>query len=221
MPRSKNSDTAPRPGPRGQGFTDRPGETYGQASSFEREWHDDSGTPEQPRTRPDLGPAAELADDIRDAASSAARAVKQQAAAVVSEIGNELGKTAEEQVSHGADAIRGFARAIEAAGSELEKISPQLAHYVNDSAGKIREVSNGLSNRQVDDLIRTATDFARSQPAVFVGAAIATGFALARFLKSSAKHEAAPAMMPEGARLRPDGIRGARFDERESFHDGP
>jgi hypothetical protein len=156
-------------------------------NGFDHEWLDDSGNADEPQPARDLGPSAKLADDIRDAATSAVRAVKEQASAVAEEVGHELGKTAEEQVGRGADAIRGFASAIEAAGAELEKISPQLARYVNDSADKIRNVSNGLSNRQVNDLVGTATDFARLQPAIFFGAAVATGFALARFLKSSAK----------------------------------
>jgi hypothetical protein len=156
---------------------------------FSNEWLDDSGTAEEMRPNKNLGASAQLADGIRDAANSTARAVKQQAAAVASEIGHELEKTASEQVSHGAEAIRGFATAVEAAGLELEKVSPHLARYVNDSADKIREVSNSLSSRQVNDIVRMATDFARSQPVLFLGAAVATGFALARFLKSSAKVE--------------------------------
>jgi len=161
----------------------------GRKDDFSNEWLDDSGTSEEMRPNKGLGASAQLADGIRDAATSTARAVKQQAAAVASEIGHELEKTASEQVTHGAEAIRGFAMAVEAAGLELEKVSPQLARYVNESADKIREVSTSLSSRQVNDIVRMATDFARSQPVLFLGAAVATGFALARFFKSSAKSE--------------------------------
>jgi len=169
----------------GSGFpkTDS-GSEFPKGDGFHREWHDDSGNADAGPAQV-LGPQAKLADDIRDAASSAMRAVKEQASTVASEVGHELGKTAEEGVGRGAEAIRGFAGAIEAAGAELEKVSPQLARYVNDSADKIRTVSQGLSNRQINDLLGSATDFARSQPVLFLGAAVATGFALARFLKSS------------------------------------
>jgi len=162
------------------------GESYAKSDTFDREWHDDTGTAEA-MPKPDLGPTAALADGIRDAAGSAARVVKEQAAAVASEVGHELNKTAQEQVGRGAEAIRGFASAVEAAGSELEKVSPDLARYVRDSADKIRNVSNDLSNREVNELLKTAADFARSQPAIFIGATIAAGFVLARFLKSSAR----------------------------------
>jgi len=197
---------------------------------FSDEWHDDSGASDRMRPNKELGASAALADGIRDAASSTARAVKEQASAVASEIGHELGKTAEEQVNHGAEAIRGFAMAVEAAGTELEKVSPQLARYVNDSADKIREVSNGLSNRQVNDIVRMATDFARSQPALFFGAAIATGFALARFLKSSAKSETGyPGMtrddrmmqdrtlMQESRMMQPNDLSARRGDGSDMF----
>jgi len=179
----------------------------GADKGFADEWLDDSGNREQFRRddafssasrRDDSSatpfgeadektPAAALADGLRDAASMTTKVVKEQVSAVAGEVGHELGKTAEEQMGRGAEAIQGFARAIEAAGSELEEQSPQLARLVNDWAGKVRDVSRSVSNRQVSDLVDTANDFARTQPAIFFGAAVAAGFALARFLKSSAK----------------------------------
>ncbi len=169
------------------------GSEFPKGDGFHREWHDDTGSADAGQAQV-LGPQAKLADDIRDAASSAMRAVKEQASTVANEVGHELGKTAEEGVSRGAEAIRGFAGAVEAAGAELEKVSPQLARYVNDSADKIRTVSQGLSNRQINDLLGSATHFARSQPVLFLGAAVATGFALARFLKSSGQSTQSVAM---------------------------
>ena len=190
-------------------FTDAAKPKAAKTDSFHDEWLDDSGRRDEMH---DLGGSAALADDIRNAATSAARAVKEQAAAVASEVGHELEKTADEQIGRGADAIRGFAGAIEAAGAELEKVSPQLARLVNDSASKIRNVSDGLGKRQVNDMVNAATDFARQQPVLFLGAAIAAGFALARFLKSSAKPVQPDTMMAYDVERRRYGMSTGAYD---------
>jgi len=202
-PRSAGSSYKGNSQPGGSKSSPRSGADKG----FADEWLDDSGNREQFRRDDafsstsrrdessatafgdgdDKTAAAALADGIRDAASMTTKVVKEQVSAVAGEVGHELGKTAEEQMGRGAEAMQGFARAIEAAGSELEEQSPQLARLVNDWAGKVRDVSRSVSNRQVSDLVDTANDFARTQPAIFFGAAVAAGFALARFLKSSAK----------------------------------
>jgi len=157
--------------------------------------------------------AASLADGLRDAASSTAQVVKEQASAVVNEVGHELGRTAEEQMGRGADAIRGFARAMEAASSTIEQQSPQLARAINDWATKVDDISDRLGNRRVNELFDTATDFARKQPAIFLGAAIVTGFALARFLKSSAKSRT-DFMMRDGMSGMDDAGMGRTYRER-------
>src|SRR5947209_15469734 len=126
----------------------------GSDGEFAEEWVDDSGKrdefrrsesfPDADRGRsstPAFGQeegekptAAKLADGIRDAASMTTKVVKEQVSAVAGEVGHELGKTAEEQMGRGAEAMDGFARAIEAAGSEIEKQSPELAQMVNEWA---------------------------------------------------------------------------------------
>jgi len=203
----------------------------GADKGFADEWLDDSGNREQFRRddafssasrrdesstpfgdSDDKPAAAALADGIRDAASMTTKVVKEQVSAVAGEVGHELGKTAEEQMGRGAEAIQGFARAIEAAGSELEEQSPQLARMVNDWAGKVRDVSRSVSNRQVSDLVDTANDFARTQPAIFFGAAVAAGFALARFLKSSAKPVATDDFGRSGTFRDSDRVASSRAD---------
>jgi hypothetical protein len=82
--------------------------------------------------------------------------------------------------------MQGFARAISCAADELEGQSPRVAKSVRDAAGKIEGLSDNLSHRSVDDLMKAATELARSQPTMFIAGAVVAGFALSRFLKSSA-----------------------------------
>ena len=128
---------------------------------------------------------------MKDAAKTASRAVQQQASEFASSVGQELSKTAESQKARGVDAIQCFARAITCAAAELEGQSPQVAQSVRDAAKKVEDFSENISSRNVDELVKAATELARSQPMIFIGGAVAAGFALSRFLKSSANNSSA------------------------------
>lgn len=129
-----------------------------------------------------------LRDDMKQAAKSATRAVKQQASELASDLGSELGRTVEDQKRRGTEAMMGFARAIDTAAGEMESQSPMVARYVRDAARQVEGLSDTLNNRSLTDLMRSASDMARSRPLIFFGGAVAAGILLSRFLKSSAHH---------------------------------
>src|SRR5690242_5090447 len=126
-----------------------------------------------------------LGSDLKQTAQSAAEALKQQAAQFAQDVGHELGKTGEDQKMRGADAIRNVARAIDSAASELEGQSPLVARAVHETARQVDSLSDSLSGRSVNELIHSASQLARAQPALFIGGSVAAGFALARFLMST------------------------------------
>jgi hypothetical protein len=62
-----------------------------------------------------------------------------------------------------------------------------VARSIRAAAQKVEGFSTNLNGRSVDELLKASGDFAKSQPFLFVGMSVAAGFALARFLKSSAE----------------------------------
>jgi hypothetical protein len=60
-----------------------------------------------------------------------------------------------------------------------------IAEYIEKAADNLEKFSSNLSNRSVAELMSDVQQFARRQPALFVGAAFAAGLLAARFLKSS------------------------------------
>jgi|1185.fasta_scaffold645172_1 hypothetical protein len=60
-----------------------------------------------------------------------------------------------------------------------------LAQYVDRAADQLERFSNAMRNKDVDELLRDARQFARQQPALFIGGSFAVGLLAARFLKSS------------------------------------
>jgi hypothetical protein len=130
--------------------------------------------------------SAALSADLKQAAQSAQRAVKEQASEFAADIGHELSHSAEEQKIRGVEAMQGFARAITTAAGELEGQSPMVARYVREAGQQVEVLSQNLRGRNITDLMGAASDLARAQPVVFIAGAVAAGFALSRFLKSSA-----------------------------------
>jgi hypothetical protein len=133
--------------------------------------------------------AMPLAADMKDAAKTVGRAAKDQASAFAANVGQELSRTAEAQKVRGAEAIQSFARAITSAAAEIETQSPQAARSVRDAASKVEGLSRNLRNHSVDDLLKVGADLARRQPMLFVGGALAAGFAVSRFLRSSSRDQ--------------------------------
>ena len=93
---------------------------------------------------------------------------------------------AEQQKAAGAETIGGLAGAVHGAARELESQIPQAASYVHDAAARLEDAALQLRQRSLDDLASGFGNLARTQPAAFFGGAVLAGFAISRFLKSSA-----------------------------------
>src|SRR5262249_15968515 len=90
--------------------------------------------------------------------------------------------------ARGVETIHCFARAAANAAQELEGQSPGVANSIREAARKVEDFSEHLNGRSVDELLKSSSELARSQPLLFIGLSVAAGFAMARFLKSSAEH---------------------------------
>ncbi|GAA0566309.1 hypothetical protein GCM10009416_00320 [Craurococcus roseus] len=130
--------------------------------------------------------AGEAASRLRDEAAGAAADVKAEVSGVAGAVQDRAAGFAEEQKRAGADQAEGLARAVHRAADELQSSSPQLAHYVREAADSTGQLAEALRSRSVGDLVSGVEEFARRQPVAFFGATVLAGFALARFVKSSA-----------------------------------
>jgi len=127
-----------------------------------------------------------IAEVAKEAARSTYDAVSAQASELATNVAGELETSAEDQKRRGAETMRAFAGAVQRAADELDHESPVVARQFRTAAQKVEELSGGLRDRSVRDLVSDVSDFARRQPLWFFGGAIIGGFALSRFLKSSA-----------------------------------
>jgi hypothetical protein len=111
----------------------------------------------------------------------------------------EARRIASQQKDAGADRLGEVAGAVHGAARSLEAGMPQMASYVHDAAVRLEDAARTLRTRNVDDLVDEISRFARSQPALFFGGAMLAGFALTRFLKSTASNGSTPKSSAPGA----------------------
>lgn len=93
---------------------------------------------------------------------------------------------AERQRGVAADKARSIAGAFRAGAEELERQDNRnFADYSKTAADGIDQLAGWLEDKPLKELWREAEDYARRQPLVTLGGALAVGFVLTRFLKSS------------------------------------
>lgn len=91
-----------------------------------------------------------------------------------------------QQKDRATDGLTSLARAVRQSTQSLrDNQQGTVAQYVERAADRIEQLSTRLRERDLKELARDAEQFARRQPAVFIGAAFAAGVLAARFLKSS------------------------------------
>jgi hypothetical protein len=113
----------------------------------------------------------EAVDTAKDVASDAAGRVQEQARV---------------QQGAGADYVGRFAGNIRNAAQAFETDTPFAAQGIKLAADYVEDAADKLRHGTFNDLINGATDFAKRQPAAFLGISVLAGFAAVRFLRASA-----------------------------------
>jgi ABC-type transporter Mla subunit MlaD len=92
---------------------------------------------------------------------------------------------AEKQKKSGANQVHGMAQAVHGAADELGKQMPQAAELVHAAASRLEQAADALRERSIGEIMESFNDVGRKQPLALFGGAVAAGFAISRFLKSS------------------------------------
>jgi hypothetical protein len=92
---------------------------------------------------------------------------------------------AREQQRESADFVERLADNIREAARAFESDVPFAARGINSAAGYVENAAEKLRNGSFRDLVDGATDFAKRQPAAFLGVSVLAGFAAVRFLRAS------------------------------------
>jgi hypothetical protein len=136
------------------------------------------------------------AGDALKASTDMAREKIKEAADVAKDVASgtadRLQEQAGEQQRTGADFIGRLAGDIRNAARAFENDAPFAARSINSAAEYVDEAADKIRNGSLRDLVDGATDFARRQPAAFLGLSVLAGFAAVRFLKASGSQSSSP-----------------------------
>lgn len=151
--------------------------------------------PEEPKSSPSVGetaPAGRQAEQgVREAASAA-----RGTAAEALRGGRDL---LERQRHLAAEEVEGIAKALRGSVRQLhEQRQESIAGYAEWSAEGLSRLASLLRERDAGSLLRQVNDFARRQPALFFGGALATGFLISRFARSGREKAEEGRTIPAG-----------------------
>jgi ElaB/YqjD/DUF883 family membrane-anchored ribosome-binding protein len=165
--------------------------------------------------RKDIGKAAsEAASYLSDTAQQAAEKAKQSASQAASSVTHQVKGVLDKQVASGAETVRHFANSVEKAAGDLEQDAPQLAGLVRGMATRLDDFAEDIQHQSADQLLRTASDFTRRQPALVFGLAALAGFFVFRTLKAAPA--AASASSHHAGSSQYSG--GGRYEGSRQFH---
>lgn len=126
------------------------------------------------------------ADQAKQSSKEALNKVNEQVRSSVDQVKQQGEAHFEKGKEVTADELGGVAKALHSTADELDSQNHgQIADYVDLAAQRLDHVSNAIRSQDLNGVIAQVENFARQQPAVFLGAAVAAGIFAGRFLKSS------------------------------------
>jgi hypothetical protein len=146
----------------------------------------------------------DAAEGLKDQAQAAAEGLKRRVRGLADDAQTRARATVNQEKDTAAERLHAFASTLRSAADELKSRHQHLsAGCVEHAADGLEGVSGALRGRDLDELVGSVEDFARRQPAAFLGGALLTGLALARFMKSSAERRSPrPDSYPAGPEAR-------------------
>ena len=127
-----------------------------------------------------------------DAGSSTTQGIVADAKSTLSNVASNAGEKAvsrlDEQKSKAAEGLGSVAQALRQTSDQLrdQNQGANVHQYVTSAADQLQRLSGYLQSTNTREIVGNIEQFARNQPALFIGGAFVLGLIGARFLKSSA-----------------------------------
>lgn len=143
-----------------------------------------------------------------DTMKDAVKTVRSQAADVADNVKSDIKGRADSAKSTVADEVADVANALRAAADKTRDGSPQ-ERTMGQIAESLADASEAIRGKDFSEMVSGVNDFARRNPAIFLGAAALIGFTAARFGKASTQ-SANASVRPPAASGTPAAPRTAR-----------
>lgn len=107
----------------------------------------------------------------------------QTASSLAGQAKQKLSGRLDSQKGAAADKVEQLAQTVQHAGEQFEGKQDWIASAVSRGATELNTLSGSLRDKDLGELAGEVQSFAKRQPALFMGAALAAGFAVARLGK--------------------------------------
>lgn len=124
-------------------------------------------------------------EQVEAKAEQATDRARQAAGGMVDRAAHQLTERLDQQKHHAAHSLSSVADGLRRSSSQFEGVPDGMTRYLGEAADRVDELAHYLHDREVEEIVGQVEDFARRQPAAFLGGAFALGLLGARFLKSS------------------------------------
>src|SRR4051812_8101335 len=147
------------------------------------------GIPAGPATFSDTGPYHQHGGTFMTSDTTEIQDVQQKAQDTASTVVQQVQQLAETNVSSQkqrvSETLDAVAKTLRDSGEGVREQQPQVASVVDQAAQRVEKFSTFIRDRDVNELVTEAENFARREPLIFLGGALAVGFIAARFVKAS------------------------------------
>jgi ElaB/YqjD/DUF883 family membrane-anchored ribosome-binding protein len=127
-------------------------------------------------------------ESLGTAAAEAGEQVQQQVGNLTEQVRQQANTQLMSQKEKAVETLDTVALLLHQAGEHAhQQDKAMLADYVDKAADQVGQWSETLRDRELTDIVDETKEFARRQPMLFVGGALAAGFLGARFLRSSSQ----------------------------------
>jgi ElaB/YqjD/DUF883 family membrane-anchored ribosome-binding protein len=110
----------------------------------------------------------------------------QQSSGILHQVRQKAASQLNDQKARATDSLGSVADAVRQSTQQLrDQQFETVAQVVERAADQIQRLSNHLRERDLNELVAEAQQFARQQPAMFIGSSFAAGLLAARFIKAS------------------------------------
>lgn len=141
------------------------------------------------------------AADVETSAKDVAGDVADQASSLVGQVKDKALAAASDQKEGLADRLDDLAHAVHKSGEQFAGQQDWIASAIERGAAELGALATSLRQNDVASLFGQAKSIAQRQPALFIGASLAAGFAVARLGKivaADVSHDDLPTMPEVG-----------------------
>jgi len=142
------------------------------------------GAPAIPLTpEPFAGGSSGVGEQVGAAGAQAAQAPSSLAGQARQRLTGAL----DSQKGAAADMVEQLAQTVQRSGEQFEGQQDWIASAIGRGASELNALAGSIRDKDLGDLATEVQSFAKAQPALFMGAALAAGFAIARLGKIAAR----------------------------------